>query len=76
MKEFRVGDRVRHRHADQFTTPSMKQDLKHDGEILEMYRGEFGEACRVKFNNREWRLYTTALVLVDRAVVKAPLGLT
>jgi hypothetical protein len=54
----------------------MKQDLKHDGEILEMYRGEFGEACRVMFNNKEWRLYTTALVLVDRAVVKAPLGLT
>ena len=76
MKQFKVGDRVRHRHADQFTTPYMKEDLKHDGEILEIYRGEFGEACRVMFNKREWRLYTTALVLVDRAVVKAPLGLT
>ena len=72
----RVGDLVRHTHAEEFKTPAFRADLEHTGKVLEVYRGEFGSAARVDFNGTEWRLYTSALVFVDRADVKAPLGLT
>ena len=72
----RVGDLVRNTYAEEFKTPAFRADLEHTGKVLEVYRGEFGSAARVDFNGTEWRLYTSALVFVDRADARAPLGLT